>query len=144
LPAATHRRPAFPEARACEPFQSGWSYSSPRSTVFSSACRAAGSYEISVHQCVGLRQILQCVGQIRTGSPVHTLNQTSDLRRHGKLHGAMPTLFLSPSSRSQFSGASWIGSQLLGIASSPVSADRRVTLSQMTKQRYSHANCRAE
>jgi hypothetical protein len=73
-----------------------------------------------VHWREGSRQILQCVGQIRTGSLVQTLNQTSDLRRHGKLHGAMPTLHLSPSSRSQFSGASWIGSHLLGMESSHV------------------------
>ncbi len=76
-----------------------------------------------VHQPVDLRQILQCVGQIRTGSLVQTLNQMSDLRRHGKPHGAMPTLLLSPSSRSQFFGASRIGSQWLGTGSSRISAE---------------------
>ena len=56
---------------------------------------------------------------------VQTLNQMSDLRRHGKLHGAIPTLLVSPSSRSQFSGASWIGSHWFGIESSRISAECR-------------------
>ena len=56
------------------------------------------------------RQDLQCVGWIRTGSPAHTLNQTPDIRRQGKLHGATPLLPATPISRSQFSSASSIGS----------------------------------
>jgi len=75
----------------------------------------------------GSRQILQCVGQIRTGSLVHTLNQVSDSRRHGNLHGAMPTLLLSPSSRSQWSGASSIGNHSLGMESSRVCPAGRPT-----------------
>lgn len=91
----------------------------------SSARGTAGSWRKSVHQRPGLRQILQCVGQIRTGSFVQTLNHTSDLRRHGKLHGAIPTLLGSPSSRSQFSGASWIGSHWFGMENSGISAECR-------------------
>ena len=75
----------------------------------------------------GSRQILQCVRQIRTGSLVHTLNQVSDSRRHGNLHGAMPTLLLSPSSRSQWSGANSIGSHSLEMESSRVCPVGRLT-----------------
>jgi hypothetical protein len=62
-----------------------------------------------------MRQVLQCVGQINTGSLVQTLNQTSDFRRHGKLHVAMPVLVLSPTSRAQSSGASWMGNHWLDV-----------------------------
>ena len=65
------------------------------------------------YQFVGSRQVLQCVGQIKTGSSAHTLCQTPDFRRHGKPHGIMPVLLTSPTSKSQSSGASWIGSHLL-------------------------------
>ena len=123
--AEAHRRPASPRPKTCAPLRSCWSYSSHQSTGSSSACSSAGNYQRSTHQSAALRQILQCVGQIRTGSFDQTLNQMSDLRRHGKLHGAMPTLLRSPSSRSQFSGASWIGSHWLGIESSRISAECR-------------------
>src|SRR6267142_1593563 len=65
------------------------------------------------YQFVGSRQVLQCVGQIKTGSSAHTLCQTPDFRRHGKPRGIMPVLLTSPTSKSQSSGASWIGSHLL-------------------------------
>jgi hypothetical protein len=82
-------------------------------------CRCAGGtfpkrqHANLTYQFVGSRQLLQCVGQIKTGSSAHTLYQTPDFRRHGKPHGIMPVLSTSPTSKSQSSGASWIGSQLL-------------------------------
>src|ERR1700730_17418534 len=57
-----------------------------------------------------IRQDLQCVGWIRTGSPAHTLNQKPDTRRQENPHGATPLLSTTPISRSQFSGASSMGS----------------------------------
>jgi hypothetical protein len=65
------------------------------------------------YRFVGSRQVLQCVGQIKTGSSAHTLYHPPDFRRHGKPHGIMPVLSTSPTSKSQSSGASWIGSHLL-------------------------------
>jgi hypothetical protein len=117
--AEAYLRPASPEAKTFAPIRSRLSYSH-QATLCRQACNNTGSNRRFVHQPVDLRQILQCVGQIRTGSFVQTLNQMSDLRRHGKPHGAMPTLLLSPSSRSQFSGASRIGSQWLGTGSSRI------------------------
>lgn len=38
LPAEAHRRPAFPEARVCEPFQSVWLFIAA-TKILSSACR---------------------------------------------------------------------------------------------------------
>src|SRR5580693_6357339 len=82
-------------------------------------CRCAGGtfpkrqHANLTYQFVGSRQVLQCVGQIKTGSSAHTLHQTPDFRRHGKRHGIMPVLSTSPTSKSQSSGASWIGSHLL-------------------------------
>jgi hypothetical protein len=73
--------------------------------------------QMPTYQFVGSRQVLQCVGQIKTGSSAHTLYQTPDFRRHGKPHGIMPVLSTSPTSKSQSSGASWIGSHLLDIKS---------------------------
>jgi hypothetical protein len=116
------RRPASPGAKIFAPIRPRLSYS--HQAMPSPICKSTGSNRRFVHQPIDLRQILQCVGQIRTGSFVQTLNQMSDLRRHGKPHGAMPALLLSPSSRSQFSGASRIGNQWLGTGSSRISAAR--------------------
>jgi hypothetical protein len=63
----------------------------------------------SAYQLVGARQILQCVGQIKIGSSAQTLYQTPNFRRHGKPNGIMPIFSSSPTSKSQSSGASWIG-----------------------------------
>ena len=62
------------------------------------------------YQLVGARQILQCVGQIKIGSSAQALYQTPNFRRHGKPNGIMPVLSSSPTSKTQSSGASWIGS----------------------------------
>ena len=64
----------------------------------------------SAHQLVGARQILQCVGKIKIGSSAHALYQPPNFRRHGKPSGIMPVLSSSPTSKTQSSGASWIGS----------------------------------
>src|SRR5438105_14065138 len=64
----------------------------------------------SAYQLVGARQILQYVGQIKTGSSAQALYQTPNFRRHGKPNGIMPVLSSSPTSKTQSSGASWIGS----------------------------------
>jgi hypothetical protein len=65
----------------------------------------------SVYQLVvGARQILQCVGQIKIGSSAQALYQTPNFRRHGKPNGMMPVLSSSPTSKTQSSGASRIGS----------------------------------
>src|SRR6266446_7202619 len=64
----------------------------------------------SAYQLVGARQILQCVGQIKIGSSAQALYQTPNFRRHGKRNGIMPVLSSAPTSKSQSSGASWIGS----------------------------------
>jgi hypothetical protein len=122
LPAEAHRRPAAPRAKNCALLRLCWLCSSRQSTACGYLQHRQRPSEVH-QQRVGLRQILQCVGQIRTGSFVQTLNQMSDLRRHGKLHGAMPTLLLSPSSRSQSSGASWIGSHCPEIKSWRISAE---------------------
>jgi hypothetical protein len=58
----------------------------------------------------GARQILQCVGQIKIGSSAQALYQIPKFRRHGKHNGATPVLSSSPTSNSQSSGASWMGS----------------------------------
>src|SRR6478672_4893717 len=71
----------------------------------------------SAYQLVGARQILQCVGQIKIGSSAQALYQTPNFRRHGKPSGIMPVLSSSPTSKSQSSGASWIGSHLFDIKS---------------------------
>src|ERR1700676_869156 len=64
----------------------------------------------SAYQLVGARQILQCVGQIKIGSSAQALYQTPNFRRHGNLNGIMPILSSSPTSKTQSSGASWMGS----------------------------------
>ena len=64
----------------------------------------------SAYQLVGARQILQCVGQIKIGSSAQALYQTPNFQRHGKRNGIMPVSSISPTSKSQSSGASWIGS----------------------------------
>ena len=69
------------------------------------ACPAKSAYQL-----VGARQILQCVGQIKIGSSAQALYQTPNFRRHGKPNGIMPVLSSSPTSKTQSSGASWIGS----------------------------------
>ena len=69
------------------------------------ACLAKSAYQL-----VGARQILQCVGQIKIGSSAQALYQTPNFRRHGKPNGIMPVLSSSPTSKTQSSGASWIGS----------------------------------
>jgi hypothetical protein len=73
---------------------------------------AIGSTKIRppTYQLVGARQILQCVGQIKIGSSAQALYQTPNFRRHGKPKGRMPVLSSSPTSKSQSSGASWMGS----------------------------------
>ncbi len=58
----------------------------------------------------GARQLLQCVGQIKIGSSAQALYQTPNFRRHGKPNGIMPVFSSSPTSKSQSSGASWMGS----------------------------------
>jgi len=83
--------------------------SRPNSLVVISARRRIRRGQSRFQARDRMRQVLQCVGQINTGSLVQTLNQTSDFRRHGKLHVAMPVLLLSPTSRVQSSGASWMG-----------------------------------
>jgi hypothetical protein len=65
--------------------------------------------EKSDYQFGGVRQTLQCVGQIKIGSSVQVLYQTPNFRRHGKHSGATPALSSSPTSKSQSSGASWMG-----------------------------------
>jgi hypothetical protein len=65
---------------------------------------------IGNYQLVGARQTLQWVGQIKIGSSAQALYQTPNFRRHGKRSGTMPALSSSPTSKSQFSGASWMGS----------------------------------
>ena len=64
----------------------------------------------SAHQLVGARQILQCVGKIKIGSSAQALYHPPNFRRQGKPNGIMPVLSSSPTSKSQSSGASWIGS----------------------------------
>jgi hypothetical protein len=120
--AEAFRRPVSPGAKTFAPIRSCLSSSHQAMPCRQTRSSTGGNRRL-VHQPVDLRQILQCVGQIRTGSFVQTLNQMSDFRRHGKPHGTMPTLLLSPSSRSQFSGASRIGSQWLGTGSSRISAE---------------------
>jgi hypothetical protein len=72
--------------------------------------RSRCSPQKSAYQLVGARLILQCVGQIKIGSSVQALYQPPRFRRHGKPNGIMPVLPSSPTSKSQSSGASWIGS----------------------------------
>src|SRR6266850_4123217 len=64
----------------------------------------------SAYQLVGARQILQGVGKIKIGSSAQALYHPPNFRRHGKPNGIMPVLSSSPTSKSQSSGASWIGS----------------------------------
>jgi len=96
----------------------------PRQTLVQ-AVRSTKDH-MPTYQFVGSRQVLQCVGQIKTGSSAHTLYQTPDFRRHGKPDGKMPVLSTSPTSKSQLSGASWIGNHLLDIKSLPLGPRGRV------------------
>ena len=64
----------------------------------------------SDYQLVGARQILQCVGQIKIGSSAQALYQTPNFQRHEKRSGATRVLSSSPTSKSQSSGASRMGS----------------------------------
>jgi hypothetical protein len=64
----------------------------------------------SAYQLVGARQILQCVGKIKIGSSAQALYHPPNFRRQGKPNGITPVLSSSPTSKSQSSGASWIGS----------------------------------
>ena len=77
----------------------------PHNVVQKGACPAKSAYQL-----VGARQILQCVGQIKIGSSAQALYQTPNFRRHGNPNGITPVLPSSPTSKSQSSGASWIGS----------------------------------
>jgi hypothetical protein len=69
-----------------------------------------GARGVANDQLVGARQILQCVGKIKIGSSAQALYQTPNFRRQGKRNDTMPVLSSSPTSKSQSSGASWIGS----------------------------------
>jgi hypothetical protein len=75
----------------------------------------------------GARQILQCVGQIKIGSSAQALYQTPNFRRHGKPNGIMPVLSSSPTSKSQSSGASSIGSHGTARRNIPKSLEARAT-----------------
>jgi hypothetical protein len=71
--------------------------------------------ESGIYKLVGARQTLQWVGQIKIGSSAQALCQTPNFRRHGKRSGTMPVLSSSPTSKSQFSGASWMGSHFTAL-----------------------------
>jgi hypothetical protein len=105
MPAATDRDEALPAHSSQSSIKRGqWLL---RALAGS---RRRGRRQMPTHKFVGSRQILQCVGQIKIGPSAQALYQTPNFRRHGNPNGITPVLPSSPTSKSQSSGASWIGS----------------------------------